>query len=154
MIDEGGVPCRTTNNIIKDLWAKMLYNCTLNPLGAILNTPYGVLGEYESTRNIMKDIAEEVFLVMEGSGYATHWTCVEDYLTIFYDSLLPPTSKHESSMLQDIQARKRTEIDALNGAIVDLGEKLNIQTPHNNVVCSLVRFMEKRNMAGEYILYS
>ena len=147
LIKKGGVPCEVSNEIEKDLWAKMLYNCTLNPLGAILNAPYGALGEQESICNIMKRIAEEVFLVMEGSGYATHWTCVDDYLTVFYNRLLPSTTKHESSMLQDIQAKKRTEIDALNGAIVHLGEKLNIETPHNHVVCSLVRFMEERNMS-------
>ncbi len=148
LIDKGGVPCEVTSEIEKDLWAKMLYNCTLNPLGAILKVPYGRLGEQESTRNIMKHIAEEVFLVMEGSGYTTHWICVDDYLTVFYDRLLPSTAKHASSMLQDIQAKKRTEIDALNGAIVHLGEKLNIETPHNNVICSLVRFMEEKNMSG------
>ncbi len=146
LIDKGGVPCKVTSEIEKDLWAKMLYNCTLNPLGAILNVPYGRLGEQESTRNIMKRIAEEVFLVMEGADYATHWTCVDDYLTVFYDRLLPSTAKHASSMLQDIQAKKRTEIDALNGAIVHLGEKLNIKTPHNHVVCSLLQFMEEKNM--------
>jgi 2-dehydropantoate 2-reductase len=149
LIGKGGVPCEVSNEIEKDLWAKMLYNCTLNPLGAILKVPYGRLGEQESTRNMMKRIAEEVFLVMEGSGYATHWTCVDDYLTVFYDRLLPSTAKHASSMLQDIQAKKRTEIDALNGAIVHLGEKLNIKTSYNHVVCGLVKFMEERNMTSK-----
>ena len=149
LIDKGGVPCEVSNEIEKDLWAKMLYNCTLNPLGTILKVPYGRLGEQESTRNIMKRIAEEVFLVMEGADYATHWKCVDDYLTVFYDRLLPSTANHESSMLQDIQARKKTEIDSLNGAIVHLGEKLNIKTPHNHLVCKLVRFMEEKNMTSK-----
>ncbi|MHC4213277.1 MAG: ketopantoate reductase family protein, partial [Planctomycetota bacterium] len=39
LIQDGGIPCETTNSIEKDLWAKMLYNCALNPLGAILNVP-------------------------------------------------------------------------------------------------------------------
>jgi 2-dehydropantoate 2-reductase len=150
LIDKGGVPCEVTVEIEKDLWAKMLYNCTLNPLGAILRAPYGVLGKAESTRNIMEGIAEEVFLVMQGAGYVTHWASVDDYLKTFYEKLLPPTAKHESSMLQDIQARKKTEIEALNGAIVHLGEKLHIETPHNMVVCGIVKFMEEKNsLVGE-----
>jgi 2-dehydropantoate 2-reductase len=43
-IADGGIPCKMTDEIGKDLWAKMLYNCALNPLGAIFDVPYGVRG--------------------------------------------------------------------------------------------------------------
>lgn len=45
MIGEGDIPCVSVTDIEKDLWAKMLYNCALNPLGAILDMPYGVLAD-------------------------------------------------------------------------------------------------------------
>ena len=45
LITKGDIPCEKTDSIEKDLWAKMLYNCALNPLGAILDVPYGVLAE-------------------------------------------------------------------------------------------------------------
>ncbi|MHC4338417.1 MAG: ketopantoate reductase family protein, partial [Planctomycetota bacterium] len=80
LIAEGDIPCEITDSIEKDLWAKMLYNCALNPLGAILDVPYGVLAENESTRIIMNAITEEVFAVMKTAGCQTHWQSPTDFL--------------------------------------------------------------------------
>lgn len=141
-IHSGGIPCEVTPEVEKDLVAKLLYNCALNALGAIFNVPYGILGDHAESRSIMQGIVEEVFQVMDAAGHATHWTTSGDYLEVFYDQQLPPTYKHESSMLQDLRARKKTEIDAINGAIVELGEKLNIPVPHNRMVRDMVKFLE------------
>ncbi|MHC4644927.1 MAG: ketopantoate reductase family protein [Planctomycetota bacterium] len=115
-ITAGGIPCEVTEDIEKDLWAKMLYNCALNPLGAILEVPYGLLAEHESTRGIMRGVVEEIFEVMAAAGYKTHWRTALDFLEVFYAKLVPDTAEHKSSTLQDILAKKKTEIDALNGA--------------------------------------
>jgi 2-dehydropantoate 2-reductase len=131
-----------TNNIAKDLWAKMLYNCPLNALGTILQVPYGILGENKSSRGIMNRIVEEVFQVMQGLGYASHWLSASEYLKDFYGQLLPSTFEHESSMLQDIRAGRKTEIEALNGVIVREGQNLNIDTPYNTNVRDQVLFLQ------------
>jgi len=141
-IDKGDIPCRPAEEIGKDIWAKMLYNCALNPLGAILAVPYGTLAEHEFTREIMNGIASEVFDVMAAAGYETHWSCVEDFLGIFYDKLVPDTAEHKSSTLQDIAAGKRTEIDALNGAVIKLAVESKIDVPYNSVVYNIVKFLE------------
>lgn len=145
-ISKGDIPCEVTKDIDKDLWAKMLYNCALNPLGAILNVPYGALGEWDYTRDLMKCIVEEIFDVMRESGHETHWKCAEDYLETFYDKLLPSTAAHNSSMLQDIKAKKKTEIDALNGAVLELAERFHVNTPCNFVLCNIIRFLEMNNL--------
>ncbi len=141
-IDAGGIPCETTDAIEKDLWAKMLYNCALNPLGAILHVPYGVLAEHTVTRDLMDRIVCEVFEAMTAGGYATHWARAEEFLAVFYDRLVPDTAAHESSMLQDITAGKRTEIDALNGAVIRLAGERNVETPYNHAVYRLIKFLE------------
>jgi 2-dehydropantoate 2-reductase len=143
-ITAGGIPCEVTPTISKDLWAKMLYNCMLNGLSTIHNVPYGVLGESPYTRELMETIAHEVYAVMNAAGYSTHWTSAEDYIDIFYKLQLPPTYNHEPSMLQDIRAGKRTEIDALNGAVVALGKQHGIATPTNTTVTRMIQFMESR----------
>jgi len=145
-IREGGLPCRVTVEIERDLWAKMLYNCALNPLGAIFGVPYGVLGEWDYTRYIMEGIVREIFEVMAGAGYRTHWERPGEYLKIFYEKLLPATAGHESSTLQDIRRQSRTEIEALNGAVVRLGEGLGVSVPVNAVIYRMLRFLEERNM--------
>jgi 2-dehydropantoate 2-reductase len=115
-VTRGDIPCKPASTIEKDLWAKMLYNCALNPLGAILDVPYGELAANEFTKTIMNGIIDEVFKVMAAAGYKTHWECAKDFLETFYEELVPSTAEHKSSTLQDILAKKETEIEALNGA--------------------------------------
>jgi len=146
-IAKGGIPTEAFKNIEKDLWAKMLYNCALNSLGAVFNVPYGVLGEWEYTRNIMNGITKEIFEVIKKSGHKTHWKNAEGFLKVFYDKLLPFTSKHESSTLQDIRAKKNTEIDALNGAVIQLAKKAKVKVPYNTLVYNMVKFLEARSHA-------
>lgn len=141
-ITKGDMPCMVTAEIAKDLWAKMLYNCALNPLGAILDVPYGALAESAFTRNIMGHILEEVFDVMIAAGYEAHCKSAEDFLRLFYDKLVPDTAEHKSSTLRDIIAKKRTEIDALNGAVIKLAEKHGLDVPHNLVVYNIIKFIE------------
>ncbi len=146
-ISEGGIPARVVEEVGRDLWAKMLYNCALNPLGAIFRVPYGVLGEEPSSREMMEAVIEEIFSVMEAKGYRTHWVAPRDYIAVFYERLLPPTERHESSTLQDIRAEKATEIEALSGAVVRLGEEAGVPTPVNWTLYKMVKFMEARNLS-------
>ena len=141
-IRDGGIPCETSLDIAKDLWAKMLYNCALNPLGAILHVPYGALAGHATTRILMNSIIEEVFEVMTAGGYETHWETARGFMRAFYDKLVPDTAEHESSMLQDIAAGKRTEIEALNGAVIRLADEHGITVPYNHTVYDLIKFIE------------
>jgi 2-dehydropantoate 2-reductase len=143
-IDAGGIPCEVTPTISKDLWAKMLYNCMLNGLSTVFDVPYGLLGESAHTRELMENIAHEVYAVMTAAEYGTHWKRAEDYIEIFYKLQLPPTYNHEPSMLQDVRSGKRTEIDALNGAVVALGLQHGVATPTNTTVTRMIQFMENR----------
>jgi 2-dehydropantoate 2-reductase len=92
----------------------------------------------------METIAHEVYAVMTAAGYATHWANAEDYIDSFYKHQLPPTYQHEPSMLQDVRAGKRTEIDALNGAVVALGQQQVVPTPHNLTITRMIQFMENK----------
>ena len=143
-IREGGVPCETSADVGRDLWAKMLYNCALNPLGAILRVPYGALVEQATTRVLMDSIVGEVFAVMTVAGFRTHWKTAEGFLKVFYERLVPDTAEHESSMLQDLAAGKRTEIEALNGAVLRLADGHGCGVPHNRAVYNLIKFVESR----------
>jgi 2-dehydropantoate 2-reductase len=90
----------------------------------------------------MNRIVEEVFQVMQGLGYASHWLSASEYLKDFYGQLLPSTYEHESSMLQDIRAGRKTEIEALNGVIVREGQNLKIDTPYNTNVRDQILFLQ------------
>jgi len=143
-VSQGGIPCEPSRTIAEDLWAKVLYNCLLNPLGALVGVPYGALGERRETRAIMQAVAREVFAVMQGAGFRTHWPSAEAYLETFYAELLPATALHESSMLQDLRAGRRTEIDALSGAVATLAAQHAVPAPVNGALAALIRAAEGR----------
>ncbi len=145
-ISKGDIPAETVLDIEKDLWAKMMYNCALNPLGAILDVPYGLLAKDSNSRNLMNHIIKEIFDVMSAAGFQTHWKSADGFLEIFYDKLVPDTAKHKSSTLQDIAAGKKTEIDSLTGAVLNLADKHKLEVPYNASVFSIIKFVEARRM--------
>jgi len=143
LIDSSGIPTLGTDEIEKHIWAKVLYNCALNPLSAVLNATYGELAEEPGTRRIMDMVVEETFSVADARGVGLMWDKPAGFLELFYEHLVPPTAGHYASMLDDLKRGKRTEIDALNGAIVGYGKELNVECPVNEVLSGLVRVLEQ-----------
>ncbi len=134
MITASGINCEITYEVDKYLWAKMLYNCALNPLGAILNVTYGQLTENDYTIEIMNKIIDEIFEVIKACGYSTLWESPDEYRSIFYSKLVPDTYNHYSSTHQDIQKKIPTEIDSLTGRVIQLGEVNNIDVSTNRLI--------------------
>ena len=142
-ITAGGIACETTGEMAAEIWAKLLYNGCLNPLGALLGVPYGVLAERADTRATMSALAHETFSVLHAAGFETHWPAADVWLAHFYDVLIPPTRAHESSMLQDLRAGRRTEIDALTGAIVALADRHGLGVPESRRLLAAIRAAER-----------
>ena len=142
LITESGINCEITYEVDKYLWAKMLYNCTLNPLGAILDVTYGQLTENQYTLEIMNSIIDEIFDVINASPYETLWQSPEEYRDLFYSKLVPDTYNHYSSTHQDIQRKIPTEIDSLNGKVIQLGEANNINVNTNKFIYNLIKAIE------------
>lgn len=142
MISNSGIPCEVTDHVETYLLAKMLYNCTLNPLGAILDVTYGELTENEYSVNIMNKLIDEIFNVIDATGYKTDWNNSNEYKDVFYSKLVPDTYNHKSSTLQDIKRRQVTEIDSLNGTIIRLAHENNIEVPVNEVIYNLIKTIE------------
>ena len=142
IITASGINCELTYEVDKYLWAKMLYNCSLNPLGAILDVNYGKLTENEYTIELMNRIIDEMFNVIKASGYSTLWDSPDEYRSIFYSKLVPDTYNHYSSTHQDIQRKIKTEIDSLTGKVIDLGEKNNIDVSTNKIIYNLIKAIE------------
>ncbi len=141
-ITKSDIQCEITDNLSSYLWDKMLYNCALNPLGAILSVNYGKLTENQYTINIMNKIINEIFNVIHASPYHTNWKNKEEYKNIFYSKLVPDTYDHYSSTYQDIQKKNKTEIDSLNGKVVDLANKYNIKVPVNEILYNMIKAIE------------
>ncbi|MHB9028478.1 MAG: ketopantoate reductase family protein [Candidatus Latescibacterota bacterium] len=142
-INHSGLPCATTPHIDRDLLAKLLYNSALNPLGAILGVHYGALGDNPHSREIMNRVIGEVFAVIRARGARTHWETPEEYENFFYSQQIPATYHHRSSMLQDLEAGKRTEVEALTGYVSTQGRLHGVPTQVCDTLSDLVRFRER-----------
>jgi len=142
-LNSAGLPCVTTPYIKRDLFAKLLYSCALNPLGAVLRVHYGALGDDPSARTIMNGVIREVFAVIKVMDASTHWDSAEEYIDFFYKHQIPATYNHRSSMLQDIENVKRTEVDALTGYVSAQGHLYGVPTPICDMLSEQVRFMER-----------
>lgn len=145
-ITTAGHPCLVVDDIHASLFAKLLYNCALNPLGAILGVHYGVLAEYRETRRIMNRIINETFSVIEAMGGKTPWQSSEEYRKVFYDTLIPATYNHRASMLQDIEQGKPTEVEALVGYVSSMGKEFGVDTDTCDMTADMVRFKQAESM--------
>jgi 2-dehydropantoate 2-reductase len=119
-----------------------------NPLGALLDVHYGVLAEEAELRTIMDRIIDEAFEVAAKKNIDCLWKDAGEYRDYFYGHLVPSTYDHRSSMLQDLQRGRRTEIDAINGKIWRYGEEAGIPTPYNEIMTRLIWQRERRRQSA------
>ena len=142
-LNRAGIPATLVDNIITHIWEKALYNCALNPLGAILSVTYGELADSPHTRELMSVIIEEIYQVAAVRRIPLQYPTALEYFQHFLERLVPPTAAHHPSMLQDLQQGRRTEIEALNGAICRYAAMHNLTTPGNAAVSRLIRFLQE-----------
>ena len=138
-----GIPAQAFDDIRPRLWTKLFYNAALNPLGALLKVHYGALGADPELRRIMDAIVHEAFAVAQRSEVQVPFHSASDYLSVFYDRLLPATFDHRPSMLADLEYRGRTEIGALNGRIIEMAAKLGLDAPVNRMITALIAARER-----------
>ncbi len=141
-ITKSGIPCEISEKLSEYLWGKMLYNCALNPLGAILKVNYGKLTENQYTKDIMNRTIDEIFNVMKAAGYKTLWKTAEEYKQLFYSKLVPDTYNHYSSTYQDITKKNKTEIDTLNGKVIAIGDKYDVNVDVNRTLYNMIKSIE------------
>lgn len=141
-LNEAGIPTALVDTIITHIWEKALYNCALNPLGAILGVTYGELAANSQTRELMSAIINEIYLVARAKGIPLQHPTAPVYFKHFLERLVPPTAAHHPSMWQDLQQGRQTEIEALNGAICRYATQFGLATPYNETICALIRFLQ------------
>jgi 2-dehydropantoate 2-reductase len=135
--NECGLPARLSEDFIRDLWIKLAVNCVVNPLTAIL----GVRNNdviVDSLTAVRYATARECIAVAEAEGVD-----MPRDLEQAIDKRVAGYSNF-SSMCQDIMRKKRTEIDFLNGKVVELGKKHHIPTPVNEVFVGFIKYLEGR----------
>ena len=119
------------------IWEKLQVNVGINAITALTGIRNGFIAATAVARELCRAAVEEAMLVARAKGFEISEDMVERVLVI-----AQATARNRSSMGQDVDYRKQTEIDAINGAIVAFGERAHIPTPVNRTLTQLVKTLE------------
>jgi 2-dehydropantoate 2-reductase len=137
---KAGVKCRISQNLAGDLWSKLVWNCAGNAISALGRSTYAQVADNEHARNLLIAAAEEVIAVGRTAGVVFPPIDIPAAGLKLARDLGPATS----STAQDVERRKKTEIDSLNGYVVRRGKELGVPTPVNSALYALVKLLEDR----------
>jgi 2-dehydropantoate 2-reductase len=118
-------------------WTKLIFNAASNPLGALTGLTHGRVCELPSCRRLISGLIAEGVAVAGALGITLDSdpeALIDHAAEVAYD--------HRASMLQDVLAHRRTEIDALNGGIARFGRERGVPTPLNEAIVALIAGME------------
>jgi 2-dehydropantoate 2-reductase len=138
VFDRAGIETRVEQNLERLIWGKLVVNAGINALAAILRVQNGVLGSEKACEPLMARAVAEAAAVAKRLGVTLPY---EDPLT-HVKNICAMTSQNRASMLQDILRGAPTEISAINGAIVQKGRELGIETPGNQLLTEIITAME------------
>ncbi len=120
-------------------WRKVIFNAATNPIGALTGLTHGRVCEDPELRRLVSGLVDESKAVAAAQGIELD----ADPEELIDHAAKPEVAyDHKASMLQDVEERRPTEIDYLNGALVRVGEERGVPTPLNRAVWALVKGLE------------
>jgi 2-dehydropantoate 2-reductase len=135
----GGMPTEAVADARPAQWRKVIFNASTNPVGALTGLTHGRVCERPDLRAIVSALVDEGKTVAAAQGI----TLDADPEELIDHAAKPEVAYgHKASMLQDIEARRATEIDFLNGGIARFGRELGVATPLNDAITSLIKGLE------------
>jgi len=137
-LGRAGFETYISDEVTSLVWSKLIINVGINALTALLNVKNGQLLEYEDIKQVMADLVKEALIVVKKKGIQLIY---DDPLAQVYE-VARKTASNSSSMLQDFQKNRPTEIDFINGAVVNEAQKLGISVPVNETVTRIVRTLD------------
>ncbi len=140
MFRRSGLPAKTCPDSHSAIWSKVAVSASINPLTAVLRIENGQLLLSEPTLRMMNEVCREAVSVGTASGITINPTAT----TRLVSSVARSTAGNRSSMLQDVERGRRTEIEQINGAIWRLGERLGSPAPLNMALWAMVSALERR----------
>ncbi len=148
IFEKAGLNPYLVDDPMRNVWRKLLINVGINPITAIAGVPNRFIAEDENLRKLSRLLVEEACLVAESEGYGFNANEIKNLVL----DVARKTGENRSSMLQDISAGRRTEIDAINGEIVARGRKKGLSVSGNEAITLLIKFLEKKAREGGGVL--
>ncbi|MDR1486572.1 MAG: 2-dehydropantoate 2-reductase [Deltaproteobacteria bacterium] len=139
VLDRANLPANLTTNVQGRIWTKLISNIAINSLCAIMGIKNGQLLKHPESLALMEGAVLEAVAVAKALGI----TFETDDPVEYAKKVTKNTGENICSMLQDVRAKRQTEISVINGAIVENGKKFGIPTPINMVLTNLISVIQQ-----------
>ncbi|MCU9601928.1 ketopantoate reductase family protein [Pallidibacillus thermolactis] len=157
--------CKVSDHILGIKWAKLLMNSTFSGMSAALGCTFGDVLYNEKAMYSLACIADETIKVAHGLGITLPPMQGKDFEFLelkdesdipnkmdFYKEVWNPHVNLKASMLQDLEKRKKTEIDYINGYVSAKGKLVGVKTPYNDLVVKLVKQAEEQKVVPDFFV--
>ncbi|PKN34431.1 MAG: 2-dehydropantoate 2-reductase [Deltaproteobacteria bacterium HGW-Deltaproteobacteria-19] len=139
LFDRAGIAWETPPDMLRTLWWKFMANVGINQASAVLRAPYSAFQAPSEARDLMLSSMREVIAVAEKAGVSL----TEEDIEAFDPILARLSPEGKTSMLQDVEARRKTEVEMFAGTMIALGEKYGVAVPVNRRLFEAIRDIEK-----------
>ena len=140
LLGRAGINYETPPDMIRILWWKFMINVGINQASAVLRAPFLVFQTSEEARNMMESAMREVIMLSEKAQV----NLTEEDIKKFNKILLDLNPQGMTSMLQDVEAGRKTEVEMLAGKVITLGRQYNVPTPVNQRLFDLIKEIEAK----------
>jgi 2-dehydropantoate 2-reductase len=140
---KAGIETEVSSHIHDLVWEKLLVNVGINALAALTGLKNGQLLDYPETVRLMEALVSEAVEVTRRKEIQ-----IDENPMNRVKVVIEATRENRCSMGQDLDYKRRTEIDAINGAVVREAERLGILVPYNQMITDLIKVIEKRSHQG------
>jgi 2-dehydropantoate 2-reductase len=138
LFNQAGIIYETPEDMIRTLWWKFMINVGINQVSAALGAPYAVFQNSQEARELMESAMREVITIAKAEGIRLVEDDIENWNSFL--STLSPQGK--TSMLQDVEAKRKTEVEMFAGKVIKLGKKYSIPMPINQTLYRLIKVIE------------
>ena len=138
IFDRAGIVYETPEDMRRILWWKFMINVGVNQASAVLCAPFGVFHKSEEARALMESAMWEVMALTKAADV----NLVEEDITNWYAFLATLSPHGKTSMLQDLEAGRKTEVEIFAGKVVELGKLYGIPTPVNQTLLRIIHVLE------------
>jgi 2-dehydropantoate 2-reductase len=140
LLTAGDLSASLEPNIHAAVWSKAIFNAAMNPLCALTRRTPGFLGTHEESKAMIRAVVEEGAATANASGVTVDPQPIHDLTVVS----VTDHADHEASMLQDVKAGRRTEVDAINGAIVIAAREAGVAVPVTETLWRIVKLEEAK----------
>lgn len=139
LFDRAQIPYQIPEDILRELWWKFMMNVGVNQVSAVLRAAYGVFSTVSEARELMEMASREVVAIATKVGVNLSEADIAKYIAVL--KTISPEGK--TSMLQDVEAGRKTEVEVFAGTVIEMGRKYGVPTPVNEILFKEIRVLEQ-----------